>query len=72
MLGWNLHFQLVGYWLESGVIGAVFFTKLRHAAGEDGSGDLPPLGVLTDAPDESKKLLRALFSPTTVSSGSQY
>jgi hypothetical protein len=41
--GWDLHSLLVGYWLESGVIGAAFVVKIRHAAGTDDPDDLLPL-----------------------------
>lgn len=61
VFGWNLHSLLVGYWLESGVIGAAFLAKLRHAAGEDDPDDLPPIGVLTDALDESKRTIAGSF-----------
>lgn len=40
---WDLHSLLVGYWLESGVVGAASVAKIRHAAGTDDPEDLPEL-----------------------------
>lgn len=39
--GWNLHSLLVGYWLESGVVGAATVAKIRRAEGDDDPGSLP-------------------------------
>lgn len=47
--GWELHSLLVGYWLESGVVGVASVAKIRRAAGEDDPDELPSFS-LNDRP----------------------
>jgi len=47
--GWDLHSLLVGYWLESGVVGLAFVARIRRAEGTDDPEDLPSFS-LNDEP----------------------
>ena len=41
--GWSAHALLVIYWLESAVVGASFYAKIRRARGEDDPAALPSM-----------------------------
>lgn len=47
--GWDLHSLLVGYWLESGVVGVAFAARILRAEGEDDPEALPSFS-LNDRP----------------------
>lgn len=61
---WSLHTLLVGYWLESGVVGAIYMAKILRAEGkssDDGSFSVPTKQDQTESYSQWTNRLVALF-----------